>query len=203
MTEQTGFPPDDKDAQIAELQAQLAVAQAQQPAQAAGADTGPQLEQMSTDRPEPLPAEAEHDRLMAEFKAMSERLAAMEGQLGQVKADYAAAAAKLGPPEVATYGKNILDKLVSYRNANPDLPPGHFDRVIAQAGPLAEASQNVIDGKRHVSDVTGQVQDTVDAVEHFVTRTHPRKSGKPLDFSALLTDLELALEAAAKINQVA
>jgi hypothetical protein len=195
MTETTGFPPDDRDAQIAALQEALAAAQAQQ---SPSADAGESLAQMTTDRPEPLPAEAEHDALMAEFKAMSERLAAMEGELSKTKSDYAAATAALGPPQVATYGKNILDKLVSYRNANPDLPAGHFDQVIAKAAPLAQASQAVIDGTGQVSDVTGQVQDVVDAVERFVTRTHPRTNGKPIDFSALLTDLELALEAAGR-----
>jgi hypothetical protein len=206
MTEQTGFPADEKDAQIAQLQAALAeatAAQAVAPEQAAGADAGPQLAQMSIDRPAPLPAELENDKLMAEFKAMSERLNAMEAELGATKAGYAAAVAKLGPPEVAVYGRAILDKLVSYRNAHPDLPPGHFDRVIEAARPLADASQQVIDGTGHVSDVTGGLTNVIDAVERFVTRTHPRTSGKPIDFSALLSDLEYAAEAAAKIAAVA
>lgn len=203
--ETAGFPADDKDARIAALEQALAEATAAgtvQDEQAAGADAGPQLAQMSTDRPERLPAEDEHDRLMAEFKAMSERLSAMEGQLSQAKSDYAAATAKLGPPEVATYGRAILDKLVSFRNAHPDLP-GHFDRVIEQARPLAEAAQNVIDGQGHVSDVTGQLDNVISAVERFVTKTHPRTSGKPLDFSALLSDLDYAAEAAGKLAQVA
>lgn len=203
--ETTGFPADDKDAQIAELKAALAqatVAATVQADQAASADAGVQLAQMSTDRPERLPAEDDHDRLMAEMKAMSERLATMEGQLSQARSDYAAATAKLGPPEVATYARAIFDKLVSFRNAHPDLP-GHFDRIIDRARPLADAAQNVLEGRGHVSDVVAQLEDVVAAVERFVSRTHPRQSGKPIDFSALESDLEDAVDAAGKLAQVA
>lgn len=163
------------------------------------ADAGPQLAQMSAARGEPLPAEAEHDALMAEFKAMSERLQALEAEAGKNRKDYQAAIAKLGPPEVATYGKAIHDKLVSLRNAHPDAPPGHFDDVIAKAAPLAEASRSLIDGAGHVEDVTGQLDDVVGAVDKFVTRTHRRRWGKPIDFSALESDLENAQEAAARV----
>ena len=160
------------------------------------ADAGAQLAQMSASRGEPLPAEADHDRLMAEFKAMSERLQALEAETGKNRRDYQAAVAKLGPPDVATYGRAIHDKLVSLRNAHPDAPPGHFDDVIATAAPLAEASRNLIDGQGHVEDVAGQVADVTDAVDRFVTRTHRRKWGKPIDFSALESDLEYARDAA-------
>lgn len=160
------------------------------------ADAGPQLAQMSATRGDPLPAEAEHDALMAEFKAMSERLATLEAEAGKNKRDYQAAIAKLGPPDVATYGKAIHAKLVSLRNAHPDAPAGHWDEVIAKAAPLAEASQQVIDGAGHVDELTGQVPDVVDAVDRFVTRTHRRKWGKPIDFSALESDLEYARDAA-------
>jgi hypothetical protein len=179
----------------AEVAGQLGQAAAEAGVQA---DAGPQLAQLSAEKGDPLPAEAEHDRLMAEFKAMSERLQALEAEAGKNRSDYQAAIAKLGPPEVAVYGQAVHDKLVSLRNAHPDAPAGHFDAVIQAAAPLAEASRAVIDGRGHVSDVTGQVGDVVDAVDRFVTRTHRRKWGKPIDFSALESDLEYLTDAAAQ-----
>lgn len=164
------------------------------------ADAGESLGKMTATRGEPLPAEAEHDRLMAEFKAMSERIASLEAEAGKNRRDYQAAVAKLGPPEVATYGRAIHDKLVSLRNAHPDAPAGHFDHVIALAAPLAEASRAVIDGAGHVDDVTGQVGPVVDEVDKFVNKTHRRRWGKPIDFSALESDLEYATSAAAKAS---
>jgi ParB-like chromosome segregation protein Spo0J len=162
------------------------------------ADAGASLGQMSTAPAEPLPHEATMDAMMAEFKAMSARVQAMEQELGQARGDYAAAAAALGPPSVALYAKAIHDKLTSFRAAHPDAPAGHFDAVIAKAAPLAEAAADLINGKpgAHASAVTDQLAGVVDAVERFTGRTHPRKWGKPIDFSALEGDLEDAQAAA-------
>jgi hypothetical protein len=173
-----------------------AAAQAVGQVQTEGPDAGESLAAMSTDRPERLPAEDEHDRLMAEFKAMSERMQAMEAELAGAKSGYAAAVAALGPPEVAVYGAAISAKLESFKAANPDVPPGHFDQVIAAVGPLAASSAEVIGGGGDVDTVKGHVPDAVAAVEKFIGKTHPRMSGKPLDFSALEADLEYAQAAA-------
>lgn len=152
-----------------------------------------------TDRPAPLPAEAANDALMAEFKVMSERLAKMESELATTKQGYAAAVAALGPPEIAVYARGIFDKLVSFRNAHPDLP-GHFDAVIEKARPLADAATAVIDGDQSkVPDLARDLDGVAAAVERFATRTHPRLANKPLDFSALLSDVEYAQEAADKL----
>lgn len=156
-----------------------------------------------TDRPAPLPAELDQDRLMAEFKAMSGRLAAMETELATTRKGYAAAVAALGPPELAVYSRGIYDKLVSFRNAHPDLP-GHFDAVIDKAKPLADAATAVIEGDQSkVPDLARDLGDVAAAVERFTGRTHPRLSNKPLDFSALLSDVEYAQEAAAKLPAAA
>ena len=179
-------------------------------AQAAAAVQQPDLvpasavnELAHTDRPAPLPAELDQDRLMAEFEAMSGRLAAMESELADTRKGYAAAVAALGPPEVAVYAKGIFDKLVSFRNAHPDLP-GHFDSVIEKARPLADAATAVIEGDQSkVPDLARDVDAVVAAVERFTGRTHQRLSNKPLDFSALLSDVEYAQEAAAKLAAVA
>ena len=167
--------------------------------QGPAADAGDSLAQMSTDRAEPLPAEAEHDALMAEFKAMSERLQALEAESKQHRQAYQAAVASLGPPLVAVYGRAIFDKLISFRNAHPDLPAGHFDRVIDAARVLGTASQAVLDGGGDVQAVLRDGGEVVDAVDRFITKTHQRVSGKPIDFSALASDLEYFTAEAGKI----
>lgn len=181
-----------------EAAAQVGAAVDQGPA----ADAGASLSQMDATPAEPLPHEAEMDRMMAEFKAMSERVAAMETELGKARGDYAAAAARLGPPEVAIYAQAIHDKLTSFRAAHPDAPPGHFDAIIAKAAPLGDAARNLISGQpgTHATDITDQLADVVDAVDRFVSRTHRRKWGKPIDFSALEGDLEDATAAAEAIS---
>ena len=173
-----------------------AVAEVQQ---GPAADAGDSLAQMSTDRAEPLPAEAEHDAMMAEFKAMSERLQALEAEARQNRQAYQAAVASLGPPLVAVYGRAIFDKLVSFRNAHPDLPPDHWDRVIDAARVLGIASQAVLDGGGDVAAVLRDGGEVVDAVDRFISKTHQRVSGKPIDFSALASDLEYFTAEAGKI----
>ena len=168
--------------------------------QAVEADAGTSaLAGLLTAPAEPLPAEAEHDAMMAEFKAMSERLQALEAESRQHRQAYQAAVASLGPPLVAVYGRAIFDKLVSFRNAHPDLPPGHFDRVIDAARTLGTASQAVLDGGGDVASVLRDGADVVDAVDRFITKTHFRVSGKPIDFSALASDLEYFTAEAQKI----
>lgn len=208
--------PETPEQTIARLQAELedarkipykeaaeAAVAAVQPADAgAGADAGASLGQMSTEKPEPLPHEAQMDALMEQMRVMTERMEQMGAELASTKRGYAAAVAKLGPPEVAVYGQAIYDKLVSFRNAHPDLL-GHFDQVIEAARPLHDASVAVIAGTGHVSDVIADLDNVVNAVDRFITRTHPRRSGKPIDFSALAGDLEDAVDAAAAVNALA
>ena len=43
------------------------------------ADAGESLAQMSTDKPAPLPAEAEHDALMEQMRVMTEEIQRMRG----------------------------------------------------------------------------------------------------------------------------
>ena len=157
-------------------------------------DAGESLGRMSTDKPNPLPNEAAMDAQMAEMKAQLEQ---MRQEVDSAKAQYASAVAALGPPEVATYGKAIYDKLVSFRNAHPDLP-GHFDEQIAAAKPLADASQAVIDGTGDVSAVLDAYPAVVKSVGRFITKGQ-RSVSKPLDFSALSDDLDLVEVSAAKV----
>jgi hypothetical protein len=202
MTDNTTPAPlsDGERAELDQLRTAAAEAAVTDVVQAPQADAGPVLAQLSTDPAQPLPHEATMDAMMAEFKAMSERVQAMEAELGKARGDYAAAAATLGPPAVAIYAQAIADKLTSFRAAHPDAPPGHWDAVIAKAAPLGQAAADLIAGKGHAADVTGPLPDVVDAVERFVGKTHPRKWGKPIDFSAILGDLEDATDAAAAIS---
>ena len=194
MSETEGFPPEQPKVPYREAAAEAVSEVVQGPA----ADAGDSLAQMSTDRAEPLPAEAEHDALMAEFKAMSERLQTLEAESQKNRQAYRAAVAALGPPPVAIYGRAIFDKLISFRNAHPDLP-GHFNTVIDAARTLGSASQAVLDGGGDVAAVLRDGKDVVDAVDRFITKTHSRTSGKPIDFSALASDLEYFVAEAGKI----
>jgi hypothetical protein len=166
-----------------------------------GADAGASLAAMSTERPEPLPHEAEMDALMAQMRDLTERLASVEADAAHTRKSYAAAVAKLGPPEVAVYAAGIHAKLVSFRNAHPDLG-GTFDQVIETAAPLAAAAKAVIAGDGQVADVLADLGDVVGAVEKFIAR-YPRRHNKPIDFSALVSDLEYATEAAEQLNAAA
>jgi len=159
------------------------------------ADAGESLAQMSTDKPAPLPAEAEHDALMEQMRVMTEEIQRMRGELGAAKAGYAAATAALGPPAVAVYGQAIYDKLVSLQNAHPDLP-GHFTGLIKLAKPLGDTSAAAIAGTGDTAAVTAELETVVPAVDRFITRTHGRTVSKPVDFSALAADLEYAQDAA-------
>ena len=152
------------------------------------ADAGASLGQMATDRPAPLPAEADHDALMAEVRALTERLAAVEADAAGSRQAYRAAVAALGPPQIATYGRGIFDKLTSLRNAHPDLP-NYFDSVIDAARPLATAAQNVLDGGGDVAAVTSAAESALPAVQKFIDR-HPRIGGKPIDLSAIQSDID-------------
>lgn len=177
---QAGGPPSRAQA------AEAAVAQVQAPAGDAGASLG----MMTTDKPARLPAEDLMDKLMEQQRLFSEQLAAMQSQLGRAQADAAAVRAITGPPMVTVAADGIAAKLAGHKAANPDVPLGHFDAAIEQAAELAKQARALADGQasaaEHVSGLAGKV-------ERFLTRTHPRASGKALDFSALLDELDVLL----------
>lgn len=195
----------DKDALIADLRTELArrsVADVQEEKLSGSAETV--LEGITaTDRPEPLPAEEAMNKAMAEAMAkyaeLSSLVARQADELAQVKIAYGHAIAALGPPAISTYAKALLDKLVSYRNAHPDLPPGHFDRVISAVTPLHQAAVKLDNGEGSTKDVAALAQAAADAADRFITREHPRKSTKQIDTSALASDIEYLLDEAAKV----
>jgi hypothetical protein len=175
-----------------------AASQAQAPpldATAAG-DAGPQLSQM-TDRGPLLPAEQAISELFEQLKAQSEQIAALQGQV--VKAQQFAQAARqlAGPPAVVTYANGIAAKLASHRDANPDLPRGHFDDAIGHAEELAQHAATLGDGDLSVA---GRLEGLASKVGRFVTRTHLRRTNKHLDMSAIVDELESVLEEVDKLT---
>lgn len=157
----------------------------------------------ATDRAAPLPAEEAMNKAMAEAMAkyaeLSSLVARQADELAQVKAAYGSAIAALGPPAIVVYGQALYDKLVSHRNAHPDITPGHFDRVISAVQPLHEAAVKLQNGDGSAKDVAALAQSAADAADRFITREHPRKSTKQIDYSALASDIELLLDEAAKL----
>lgn len=194
--------PDPRDAEIAQLKAALA----EQAAQAVQRDDQvPDTPQVAfaeganaADPAQQLPYEAEMDALMEQFRALSEKVAAQETEIARVRGSYAQAIAALGPPAIVTYGKALRQKLVSFRNAHPDVPPGHFDQVIDAVSAVHDAAVKLEAGDGKPADVASLAAAAADAVDRFTGRTHPRRSGKPIDFSALNSDVEALLDEAAK-----
>lgn len=162
----------------------------------AAGDAGPQLSQM-TDRGPLLPAEQAISELFERLKAQSEQIAALQGQV--VKAQQFAQAARqlAGPPAIVTYANGIAAKLASHRDANPDLPRGHFDDAIAQAQELAKHAATAGDGD---TSVLGRLEGLASKVGRFVTRTHLRQTNKHLDMSAIVDELESVLDEADKLT---
>ncbi len=160
-----------------------------------GSSAGESLGKMDLSRAAPqLPAESVMDQLMAQFKALSEQVASMQGQLDSTQRDAAAARAFAGPPALNVNADNVAALLEGHRNANPDVPAGHFDKALADARDLAKAAHGLSDGEGSADDVHG----LADRLERFLTRVHRRRSGKVLDFSSLLDALETVREEADK-----
>ena len=139
------------------------------------------------------------NNLMARFAEQDKLLAGMRDQLNAAQAQANAARAIAGPPELVTYSNGIAAKLQGHKDANPDVPLGHFDDVIATAGKLAGEAAKVADG----AGSPGLVHDLVTAVERFVTRGHHRKVNKPLDFSAIVSELDAIRDEVDKATQKA
>jgi hypothetical protein len=160
-----------------------------------GSSAGESLGKMDLSRAAPqLPAESVMDQLMAEFKKLSEQVVAMQGQLDSTQRDAAAARAFAGPPPLTTYADNVAALLEGHRNANPDLPKGHFDQAVSDARDLANAAHGLADGEGSPDDVHG----LAGRLERFLTVGHRRRAGKALDFSAILDALEWVRDEAEK-----
>lgn len=144
-----------------------------------------------------LPAESQIDELMAQLKAQSEQLASMGAALSSVQRQMEEAQAATGGPLTVRYAQGAMDKLAALAVQYPNHPLGarHFDPAQEAAGTLLDASKAVVKGSGPVADV----EKAAAAVEKFISRTHRRLGGVHIDWSAILDDVELAAEEAAKL----
>ena len=145
-----------------------------------------------------LPAEDDHDAEMAAMRAIAEdqakRLAFLEKAFTQQRQAYIAA---LGEPIVERYAKGVRDKLRTHLVMHPALAE-HLEPRVRLADNLYEAARKAVSGGGNdFREVAAIAQE----IDRYVTKTHGRVtggSGSHVDFSALLYDLELMLEEAAK-----
>lgn len=175
-------------------QAEQAVQQVQ--ASATG-DAGESLGQMSDVRGPLLPAEALMNQIMEQQRQFAEQLAGMQVQLVKAQQQAQAARALAGPPAIATYAKGIAAKLAGHRDANPDIPAGHFDDVIAHATELADHAAAAGDGNLSGLD---RLEGLAAKVGRFLQHGHQARSGKHLDMSAVLSELNTVLDEADRLQ---
>lgn len=171
----------------AEAEAQAAASpsaaadQAATAAAMAGAERGPQL-----------PAETEIDDFMAQMRA---QFADMTAQINALKAQQLAALAAQGTPHVVRYAEGARDKIAALVAQHPDAPRGHFDAVAAAAGQLYDEAGKLAAGNGAIS----ALEKAGAAVVKFAERGHGKAWPKHIDWSAIASDVEDAIEAAAKL----
>lgn len=133
-----------------------------------------------------LPAESAMDEFMAR---MAKEFAGMRAELTALKAQQSAALAAQGGPLPARYATAVADKVAAIAAAHPDGPAGHFKPLLDAAARL-QAAGNEADGHGNPAEL----EKAGAAISKFVSRTHAKAWGKSIDFSALLDDVEAALE---------
>lgn len=139
-----------------------------------------------------LPAESALDAFMAEMKA---KFDSMSAELNALKAQQASALASQGGPLVTRYAQGAADKAAALVAAHPDAPQDHFAPLLAAVADLAGHAGDLVGGNGDA----GKLQTAAAAVERFATRTHGRAWGKSIDWSALLGDVETAVDEGLKL----
>lgn len=133
-----------------------------------------------------LPAESAMDEFMAR---MAKEFAGMKAELAALKAQQSAALAAQGGPLPARYATAVADKVAAIIAQHPDCPDGHFKPLLEAAAKL-QAAGSEADGNGNAT----AIEKAGTAITKFTTRTHAKAWGKSIDFSALLDDVEAALE---------
>ncbi len=147
-------------------------------------DAGPTIEQIQqAQREAVLPYETAVQDLITQNAAMQEQLKA-------ALAGIASAQQAAGPPAVELYAGGVAALVKAHANANPDLDPAYFAGAIKASNELKAAATEAV-----TSRDTATVKELAAEVHTWVKTFR----GKHLDFSALLADLELLGEAAAKL----
>lgn len=147
-----------------------------------------------------LPAEEQIDQLMAQLRAQSEQLAQMGAALTSVQRQMDEAQAATGGPLTVRYAQGAADKLAAMAVQYPNQAAGtkHFEPAHDAAAALLDAAKAVTKG-----GPLAEVENAAAAVRKFITRTHKRLGGVHVDWSAIIDDVELAVEEAAKLAAVA
>ena len=182
---------DEQQAFLTARQAQQAVAS---PSPAADAATAAAVMQAAPSGPE-LPAESAMDQMMELIKAQSEQLESLRSQVGVMQKQAEERSAAEGGPLVVRYAQGAADKLAALAVQHPDIEKGHFDVPLDLAAKLTDAAKLLSkDG-----DSAADVESAASGLDRWLTRTHWRKSGKFIDFSAVADDVDTALEEAQKL----
>jgi hypothetical protein len=150
-----------------------------------------------TGRGPALPAEAQYDELMAAFKAQAAQIEALAGRVGTLQRAADERAVELGGPPVVRYAQAVADRLAATAVAHPDLGAEHFAHPLAAAGQLVDQAK-ALHGQE-VSDPAA-VHNAAERLERWITRTHPRTSGKHLEtLAAVADDLDQVRDEADKL----
>lgn len=179
---------------MTEAQAAFLAAQAGQQAaaesadiQAAAAATAAQM----TDRGPLLPAEEQMDALMAQLKAQSDMIAALSSKVGVVQRQMEEAQAASGGPLAVRYAQAAVDKLTAHA---AQWPAHDFSQAQGAAGTLLEAAQSAVKGE---PAAPGALHSAATVITRLA-RKLPH-----VDWSAVIDDVELAVEEGAKLLAVA
>jgi hypothetical protein len=143
-----------------------------------------------------LPAESQLDEFMATMRAQFD---SMKAELEALKQQQANALAATGGPLVSRYAQAVVDKANALVAQHPDCPPGHFAPLLKAAATLSEHAEALA---RDGGD-PAKLEAAGAAVERFAARTHNRAWGKSIDWSALLVDVETAVDEGRKLTPAA
>lgn len=145
-----------------------------------------------TDRGPALPAESDMDAFMAAARA---QLADMAAQIELLKSQQAEALRANGEPYVTRYATGAADKIGALVAAHPDAPVGHFAGVLAAVTKLAGGASAIAKGTGTLAELEQAAGDVI----RFAERGHARAWNKHIDWSAIVGDVETAVDEARKI----
>lgn len=141
-----------------------------------------------TERGPLLPAEANIDALMAQIKAQSEALAAMQGQIGVLQKQAEEANAASGGPLTIRYAQGAVDKIGTL---GAQWPAHDLSVAATAAADVLEAAQASVKGDGSVGPKLQFAQSAIGRV--FSKLPH-------IDSSAILDDVAAAVEEALKLH---